>query len=69
MNLQMDFVSDWENIMIRDMNAEGLKFSTDTPKRLLVIRYFTCLRKKGGEPCKPRRVHRSREFMCPPEWS
>jgi hypothetical protein len=67
MNVEMDFVSDWQDIMISDMTAEELRFSSAIPKDLLVIRYFTYLRKKGGQSLRPRRVHRSNEFVCPPE--
>lgn len=67
MDIEMNFVSDWQDIMISDMTAEGLKFSNTTPKDLLVIRYFTYLRKKGGQTLLPRRVHKSKEFTCPPE--
>lgn len=67
MNIEMDFRSDWQNVMIKDMVAEGLRFSTTTSKDLLVIRWFTYLRKKGGQTSMPRRVHKSKEFACPPE--
>lgn len=62
----MDFVSDWQDLLISDMTAEGLRFSSATQKDLLVIRYFTHLRRKGGQSLRPRRVHRSNEFVCPP---
>lgn len=67
MNVEMDFVSDWHDIMIGDITADGLQFSSATQKDSLVIRYFTHLRKKGGQTPRPRRVHRSNEFVCPPE--
>ncbi|MGD6831000.1 hypothetical protein ACQCT5_02465 [Sutcliffiella halmapala] len=67
MNVEMDFVSDWQDIMIDDMTTDGLQFSSTMPKDSLVIRYFTYLRKKGGQTPRPRRVHRSNEFVCPPE--
>lgn len=67
MNVEMDFVSDWQEIMIGDMTADGLQFSNSMPKDSLVIRYFTFLRKKGGLTPRPRRVHRSNEFLCPPD--
>jgi hypothetical protein len=65
MNVQMDFVSDWQEINIRQMQAEGLRFSTTTPRDLLMIRYLNYERKKGGDPY-PRNVHFSKEFACPP---
>lgn len=63
MNIEMNLVSDWEDIIIQKIRREGLKFSSDTPKRRLVIRYLTYLRKKGG--LHPRRVYKSKEFVCP----
>jgi hypothetical protein len=69
MNIEMDFLSDWHDIMIGDMTADGLQFSSTISKDLLVIRYFTHLRKKGGQTPRPRRVHLSKEFVCPPELS
>ncbi|WP_190945351.1 hypothetical protein [Paenibacillus sp. UASWS1643] len=60
----MDFVSDWHDIIIGDIEEKGLRYSRTTPKELLVIKYFTYLRKTGGTP-HPRRVHRSNEFVCP----
>lgn len=65
MNVQMDFVSDWQEINIREMQAEGLQFPASTSKDLLVIRYLNYERKKGGE-AHPRKVHFSKEFACPP---
>lgn len=67
MNVEMDFVSDWQDIMIGDMTADGLQFSSAISKESLVIRYFTYLRKKGGQTPSPRCVHRSNEFVCPLE--
>lgn len=66
-NIKMDFVSDWQDIIIGDMTAQGLRFSNSESKESLVIKYFTHLRKKGGQVSRPRRVHWSREFVCPLE--
>lgn len=67
MSIEMDFLSNWQDIMIGYMTAEGLKFSSNTPKDLLIIRYFTYLRKKGGQTPRPRRIHKTTEFVYPPE--
>ncbi|MFD1130727.1 hypothetical protein [Paenibacillus sp. PDC88] len=64
MNIEMNLVSDWQDIIIEDMVADGLRFSKSTQKDLLVIRYFTYLRKKGGVTRK-RRLHLAKEFNCP----
>lgn len=69
MIIEMDFVSDWHSIMISEMTAEGLQFSISTRKSSLVIKYFTYLRKKGGQKPYPRLVHKSKTFSCPPELS
>lgn len=65
MNVQMDFVSDWQETNIRQMQAEGFIFSPTTSRDKLLIRYLNHGRKKGGEP-HPRNVHFSKEFVCPP---
>lgn len=64
MEIEMDLVSNWQDNLIEDMKGNGLQFSTSSPKDLLIKRYFTYLRKKGGT--KPRKVHKSKEFVCPP---
>ena len=46
------------------MDANGPHFTRETPNDLLIIRYYTYLRKTGGSP-RPRRVHFSKEFVCP----
>ena len=67
MNIEMNLLSDWQDIIINKMVREGLQFSRDINKSLLIIRYFTYLRKKGGQISTPRRIHISKEFVCPTE--
>ncbi|NUU54894.1 hypothetical protein HP548_12485 [Paenibacillus taichungensis] len=64
MNVQLDFVSDWKEICIKQMEDEGLHFTTKTQKDRLIIQYLNYRRKKGGDP-HPRNVHFSKEFFCP----
>lgn len=66
MNVQMDFLSDWQNIMIEEIKEVGLSYSPATFTDSLIIKYFTYQRKKGGSP-RPRRVHMSNRFSYPPE--
>lgn len=67
MEIEMDLVSDFQNILINEINAIGLQYSDDISKESLIIKYFTYLRKKGGHSPRRRRVHISNEFECPQE--
>ena len=63
--VKMNFLRDWHEEIIKEMRKEGLSFDKNTQKDLLVIRYFSYLRKKGTR--KPYNVFKSKEFFCPPE--
>jgi hypothetical protein len=64
-NIQIDFVSDWKEEMVKEMKEEGIQTSNTLSKDSLIIRYFTYLRKKGVP--QSRNVYISKEFKCPPE--
>lgn len=62
----MNFLDDWHNEMIEEINQAGLRFSDNLAKDYLIIRYFTYLRKLGSK--KSLNIHKSREFVCPDEY-
>lgn len=64
-NIEMDFVTDWQNSMIEEMKEEGLEFNENIPNGSLIIMYLTFLRRKVSK--KHRKVHKSKEFRCPKE--
>lgn len=66
MNLEMDLVSDWKNVMTQRIFDQGLQFSGNLRDDAKIIKYFTFLRKLGGKT-QERQVYRSKEFNCPPD--
>ncbi|MEK3992257.1 hypothetical protein [Robertmurraya sp. FSL R5-0851] len=65
-DITMDFVTDWQNEMIKEMEEEGLRFKKSLPKDSLLIKYFTYCRKRGLQ--KPYNIFKSNEFNCPEEY-
>lgn len=65
-DITMDFVTDWQNEMIDEMEEEGLRFKKSLPKDSLIIKYFTFCRKRGLQT--PYKILKSNEFNCPPEY-
>ncbi|HYF84512.1 MAG TPA: hypothetical protein VEB00_15965 [Clostridia bacterium] len=63
--LEMDFVQYWHIALIEEIKEEGLMFDENLSKDLLIIRYFSYLRKKGIR--KPYNIKIAKEFNCPPE--
>jgi|GEM_PF-3866156 len=63
--LQMNLVTDWQDIIINEIKAEGIQYPDTISKEKLIIGYLEYLRKKGER--KPYNIYKSREFHCPPE--
>lgn len=62
----MEFLKDWQDLLIEDINSAGLRFSSNLSKETLIIRYFSYIRKIG--PKKPLKVFKSEEFTCPEQY-
>lgn len=67
MKIDMDFVSDWEDILINKATMSGLHFPNNTSKDKIIVGYFTNTRKNGILRLTPRQIHISKEFACPPD--
>ncbi|MBV1821457.1 hypothetical protein L0P54_10115 [Anaerosalibacter bizertensis] len=63
--IQMDFVKDWQEEILKDIKKEGIQIPNDIRTDSLIIKYFTYLRKKGTG--QPYHIHKSKEFKCPSE--
>lgn len=64
-NIKMDFLRDWQDELIKNMQVEGLELDPSAGKDTLIIRFFSYLRKKGLR--KPYTIIKSNEFSCPEE--
>mgnify|MGYP000882039825 CR=1 FL=1 len=61
--IQMDFVKDWQEEILKYIKKEGIQIPNDIRTDSLIIKYFTFLRKKGTG--QPYHIHKSKEFKCP----